>query len=286
MNDKVVIVGDKQTIVPEGVKYITADMIENEWGIEELFLPSTLEKVEPKAFDGLKKLRKLTMPAKFLKPYDEDDEWRLRDKVFGTYALFSTFFSTYDYPSFLEEIVVYGDEKEIDLSMINWQHFIDHIKNKGFIFRIENEVVEVKLPKDQYKQYCPNIYINNSVENVKFSTPTKWTQEQFSFRAPKPNERVLEANAIELTLAPRETYGYNDSRWSCPITINCSAVSYITPVEIACYESDKYQGTELLLLGERLDEEALANLHLGDYPRVLVWEDKETVYKKLLAKGW
>ena len=251
MNDKVVIAGEKQTIIPEGVTYITADMIENEWGIEELFLPSTLEKVDPKAFDGLKKLRKLTMPAKFL-----------------------------------EEIVVYGDEKEIDLSMINWQHFIDHIKNKGFIFRIENEVVEVKLPKDQYKQYCPNIYINNSVENVNFSTPTKWTQEKFSFRAPKPNERVLEANAIELTLAPRETYGYNDSRWSCPITINCSAVSYITPVEIACYESDKYQGTELLLLGERLDEEALANLHLGDYPRVVVWEDKETVYKKLLAKGW
>ena len=103
MNDKVVIAGEKQTIVPEGVKYITADMIDNEYGIEELFLPSTLEKVEPKAFDGLKKLRKLIMPAKFLKPYDEDDEWRLRNQVFGTYALFSTFFSIYGYPSFLEE---------------------------------------------------------------------------------------------------------------------------------------------------------------------------------------
>jgi hypothetical protein len=57
-------------------------------------------------------------------------------------------------------------------------------------------------------------------------------------------------------------------------------------VEISCYEGNKHPGSELLLLGEKLDEEALANLHLGDFPRVVVWEDKETVYKKLLAKGW
>ena len=42
----------------------------------------------------------------------------------------------------------------------------------------------------------------------------------------------------------------------------------------------------MLLLGERLDEEALANLQLGDFPKVVVWEDKETAYQKLLAKGW
>jgi hypothetical protein len=57
-------------------------------------------------------------------------------------------------------------------------------------------------------------------------------------------------------------------------------------VEISCYEGNKHQGCELLLLGERLDEEALANLQLGDFPKVVVWEDKETVYQKLLAKDW
>lgn len=286
MNDKMVIEGKRQTVVPEGTKCLTADMIDNKYEIEELYLPNTVEKVGTKALEDLTRLRKLTMPAKFLKVYDEDDAWRIHNQGFNTSAVFFTFFHPRRLPSTLEEIVVYGDEVEMDLSRIDWEHFMSYSPKTKRVLRIANEVVAVKLPVDVSKNYCPDIYMNNTVENVDVSAATRWTLDKFYFRAPKPNERELDANAIELTMAPKETYRDAGAPWNCPITINCSAVSYIAPVEICCYESDKYPGSELLLLGERLDEEALADLHLGDYPRVVVWEDKETVYNKLVAKNW
>lgn len=283
MSEKITITGEKITRIPDGIQVINADTLDWKFEIEELFIPDSVEKVEAAALEGCSNLRKLTMPARFLKPYDGHDYWTLSREGFNTSSSFFLFFK-YP-PSHLEEVVVYGDETEMDLSIIGWDHFLSYSPKAKRTLRIENELVSVKLPEDVSKDYCPKIFINNYVENIEFSAPTRWTLDKFYFRAPMPDTQELEANAIELTLAPRQTYSYEE-RWCCPITINCSAVSYITPVEISCYEDNKHPGSELLLLGEKLDEEALANLHLGDFPRVVVWEDKETVYKKLLAKGW
>lgn len=283
MSENITITGEKITRIPDGIQVINADTLDWKFEIEELFIPDSVEKVEAAALEGCYNLRKLTMPARFLKPYDGHDYWTLSREGFNTSSSFFLFFK-YP-PSHLEEVVVYGDETEMDLSIISWDHFLSYSPKSKRTLRIENELISVKLPEDVSKDYCPKIFINNYVENIEFSAPTRWTLDKFYFRAPMPDTQELEANAIELTLAPRQTYSYEE-RWCCPITINCSAVSYITPVEISCYEDNKHPGSELLLLGEKLDEEALANLHLGDFPRVVVWEDKETVYKKLLAKGW
>ena len=283
MSENITITGEKITRIPDGIQVINADTLDWKFEIEELFIPDSVEKVEAAALEGCYNLRKLTMPARFLKPYDGHDSWTLSREGFNTSSSFFLFFK-YP-PSHLEEVVVYGDETEMDLSIISWEHFMRYSPKSKRTLRIENELISVKLPEDVSKDYCPKIFINNYVENIEFSAPTRWTLDKFYFRAPMPDTQELEANAIELTLAPRQTYSYEE-RWCCPITINCSAVSYITPVEISCYEDNKHPGSELLLLGEKLDEEALANLHLGDFPRVVVWEDKETVYKKLLAKGW
>ena len=283
MSEKITITGEKITRIPDGIQVINADTLDWKFEIEELFIPDSVEKVEAAALEGCSNLRKLTMPSRFLKPYDGHDYWTLSREGFNTSSSFFLFFK-YP-PSHLEEVVVYGDETEMDLSIIGWNHFLSSSPKAKRTLRIKNELISVKLPEDVSKDYCPKIFINNYVENIEFSAPTRWTLDKFYFRAPMPDTQELEANAIELTLAPRQTYSYEE-RWCCPITINCSAVSYITPVEISCYEDNKHPGSELLLLGEKLDEEALANLHLGDFPRVVVWEDKETVYKKLLAKGW
>ena len=260
------IIGEKFTRIPEDVKCIKVDTIDYKWDIEELYLPETIEKVEVGALDGCLKLRKLTMPARFLCPY----------------ATFYSFFHSTALPRTIEEVVIYGNEVELDLSKVDWEHFKRQAKNRKL--RIENKVIALALQAGSNNTECSDIYINNFVEQVKVSAPSAWTKN-IHYNAPKPNISVLNANAVELTLSPRKTY-YNDSRWACPIIINCSAVSYITPIEIDCYDTTNHQGTELLLLGEKLDEQDLEKLHLGDYPRVVVWEDKDTVYKKLQAKGW
>lgn len=276
------ITGEKFTRIPEDIKYIKADTVDYQWDIEELYLPEAIEKVEIGALDRCSHLRKLTIPARFLSPYDAYDAWKVHGSGVNTCAAFYSFFSNSGLPSSIEEVVIYGDEVELDLSKVDWAHFKRFAKNR--ILRIENKVISLTLQADIYNTECSDIYINNYVENVKVSAPSAW-MKNIHYNAPKPNTAVLDANAIELTLAPRKTYT-GDSRWACPIIINCSAVSYIAPAEINCYETEVHQGSELLLLGEKLDEQDLENLHLGDYPTVTVWEDKDTVYKKLQAKGW
>lgn len=92
-------------------------------------------------------------------------------------------------------------------------------------------------------------------------------------------------NSVELTLAPREVF-CKDKRWSCPIKINVSAITYLYPVELDCYETEKHQGCKLLLLGNRIEEIPIEILNREAYPHVIVWEDYDTVYNKLKVKGW
>lgn len=273
--------GTKTTEILEGVQTIRNNSINCSY-IEVLRLPNSLQTVEAEAFNGCYNLRKLIMPARFILPWDDDNiRYRLgRDNV-NTSAVFFSFFGRY-ISSNLEEIVVFGEEKELDM------HCLDFDPN--IIIRIENEVTSIKfwdkIRKNSYKQdITPKVYVNNYVENVQIDAPAKWDQKNIIFRAPKPNTTETTDNSVELTLAPRVTF-YNDTRWSCPIKINVSAVTYLYPVELACYESEKHQGCELLLLGNRIEDIPLEQLSRETYPSIIVWEDYETVYNKLKAKGW
>ena len=153
------------------------------------------------------------------------------------------------------------------------------------IIRIENELTYLKLGNSFGKRQ-PLIYINNYVENVEIDVDEKiWSRDLFIFRAPQPSLCKLEDCAVELTLAPRETFR-DDTRWSCPIKINVAAITYLCSKEIISFESDKYFGTRLLLLGDRIGDVSLQNLNMETYPFVIVWEDEETVYSKLKEKGW
>lgn len=290
MNDKFVIEngvliqceGMEITKIPEGVHTIRANSISYASSIKELYLPSTLEKIEVEAFTDCRHLSKLVMPARFILPWDG---YRLgRDHVNTSAVLFS-FFGRF-IPSNLEEIIVFGEEKDLDLQ---WFDFEAIQTRQNIVLRIENEVTSIKFGgkiKNISHQYItPKICVNNYVENVQIDIPEEWDQKNITFRAPKPNIVETIDNSVELTLAPRANW-YNDTRWSCPIMINVSAVTYLYPVELSCFESETHLGCKLLLLGNRIEDIPLEQLSRDTYPSIIVWEDYDTVHNKLKAKGW
>lgn len=289
--------GTEITRIPEGVHTIKKDSISsnpyNAFNIKELYLPSTIDynNVEYGSLECCHKLSKITMPSKLLK-YDSKFSTKAHYKYSGTVntsAIFFLFFGR-GLPSDLKEIVVYGDEKDLDLSILDWE-FLQRFQ-RSFTLRIENEVTYIKLGDDEFKRdsyskeiMLPHICINNFAENVAIDASEKWDRGTFIYRAPKANLLETTDNSVELTLSPREM-SYNDKRWECPIKINVSAVTYLYPVELECYETEKHQGCKLLLLGDRIDEMPLENLNRESYPTVIVWENYDTVYGKLKAKGW
>lgn len=277
--------GTKTTEILEGVQTIRNNSINCSY-IEVLRLPNSLQTVEAEAFNRCNNLRKLIMPARFILPWDDDNiRYRLGWDNVNTSAVFFSFFGRY-ISSNLEEIVVFGEEKELDMHCLDFERMHPNI-----IIRIENEVTSIKfwdkIRKNSYKQdITPKVYVNNYVENVQIDAPAKWDQKNIIFRAPKPNTTETTDNSVELTLAPRVTF-YNDTRWSCPIKINVSAVTYLYPIELGCYESETHQGCKLLLLGNRIEDIPLEDMSRNEtYPSITVWEDYETVYNKLKAKGW
>lgn len=281
--------GTEITKIPEGVHTINKVNMSRSrtWDIKELYLPSTIDNVECGSLESFRNLTKITMPSKLLE-YDSKLSYRYRGTSINTSAIFFSFFDGY-LPSNLKEIVIYGDEKEIDLSILDWGYLQRNQRN--FTLRIENEVTYVKLGnelrRDTYTKepIFPHIYINNHVENVVIDASEKWDRMSFIYRAPKANLSETTDKSVELTLAPREM-SYNDKRWGCLIKINVSAITYLYPVELDSYETEKHQGCKLLLLGNRIEEIPLDNLNREAYPHVIVWEDYDTVYGKLKAKGW
>ena len=280
--------GNKITKIPEEVREIKKDTIEYPFLSEELYLPDSLEHVEVEALSSLHSLRKLKIPARFFSSWDSNNSYRLHTKYGGrvnTSAILFSFFGL-SIPSKLQEIVIFGEEKELDWSYFDWEWLLRN--NRKIVIRIENEVTSIRLGdkviEDSYGS--PKIYINNYIEKVSIDyPPVKWDQKNILFRAPKANQTVLQDNAVELTLAPRDTF-YDENRWDCPIKINISAITYLYPVELSCYESEKLQGCKLLLLGNRIEDIPLEQLTREIYPFVIVWENYDTVYNKLKAKGW
>ena len=284
--------GTEITKIPEGVHAINKDSISSAYYIKELYLPNTIDynKVELGALECCRNITKLTMPSKLLGG-DSIFSYRVRNNFKGdinTSAIFFSFFDRY-LPSNLKEIVIYGEENEIDLSILDLDYLQRNQRN--FTLSIENEVTYIKLgdnfKRDTYTKepIFPHIYINNYVENVVIDASEKWDRMSFIYRAPKANLSETTDKSVELTLAPREM-SYNDKRWGCIIKINVSAITYLYPVELDCYETEKHQGCKLLLLGNRIEEIPLDNLNREAYPHVIVWEDYDTVYGKLKAKGW
>lgn len=305
MNKQFVITGEKYTRIPEGVRGINKETIKSSGCIEELYIPNSVELVELESL-YCPNLTKLIIPAKFCLTTKESnkyavayllhkkesvksegtnflDDFMKQGKVHEEYDYTIAFFSFFkDMPIKLKELVIYGEEKELDLSSIRLEKCFSY--NQKPIIRIENKVTHIELG-DYPEGYQPLIYINNFIENVTIDAPAGWTPDCFIFRAPHPNQNELDDSAIELTLAPRCNF-HNDTRWSCPIKINTAAVTYIHPVEITCFEND-YQATRILLLGNRLDEIPIDKFSSDYmYPSIIVWEDMETVYNKLKQKGW
>lgn len=284
--------GTKTTEILEGVQTIRNNSINCSGNIEVLRLPNSLQTVEAEAFNGCNNLRKLIMPARFVFSLDRLLAYKLYQKygneVSSGPVFFSFFASSFSFslPRNLEEIVVFGEEKELDMRCLDFKRMHPNI-----IIRIENEVTSIKfgdkIRKNSYKQdMTPKVYVNNYVEHVQIDAPAKWDQKNIIFRAPEPNTTESTDNSVELTLAPRAIWT-NDTRWSCPIKINVSAVTYLYPIELGCYESETHQGCKLLLLGNRIEDIPLEDMSRNEtYPSIIVWEDYDTVYNKLKAKGW
>ena len=267
--------------IPEGTKRIDKEIIYGKdaiycsLNIKELEIPNSVEQIQAGALGLCSDLKKLKIPTRFC-----------FHKYYDCSAQLSKFISFFERNIVLDELVIYGDETELDLSEIDWSScFGYHMQKLDPIIRIENELTYLKLGNSFGKRQ-PLIYINNYVENVEIDVDEKiWSRDLFIFRAPQPSLCKLEDCAVELTLAPRETFRY-DTRWSCPIKINVAAITYLCSKEMTSFESDKYLGTRLLLLGDRIGDISLQNLNIETYPFVIVWEDEETVYSKLKEKGW
>ena len=268
--------------IPEGTKCINIDTIYEKdtiyrsLDIKELEIPNSVEKIVDEALGECRDLKKLKISTRFCFP----------DYQFSSSSVHPfKFISFFEHGIQLDELIIYGDETELDLSEIDLGRCFRYGCNKNPIIRIENEITSLKLG-NKYGDKKPLIFINNYIENVEIEADEKiWSRDLFIFRAPKPNLNQLDDCAIELTLAPRETFR-DDARWSCPIKINVEAVTYLCPKEMTSFESDKYLGTRLLLLGDRIGDISLQNLNMETYPFVIVWEDEETVYSKLKEKGW
>lgn len=294
MDEQFVITGEKCTRIPEGVEFLNGHTIDV-WtarDIEELYLPSSIKTIEVGALSLCgSKLTKLTIHNNFylapvvnkdgdvIREFNEPTSQDLPSITSKIKALFRE--SRYISAS-LKELVIYGEERELDLSSISIEGCFPF--NKKPVIRIENEVTHLTLG-DCPKDYKPLVYINNFIEDVTIDAPAGWTPDCFIFRVPQPNQNELDDSAIELTLAPRCNF-HNDTRWSCPIKINTTAVTCIHPVEITCFENDKYQATKILLLGNRLEEIPIDKFSSECYPHIIVWEDMEIVYNKLKSKGW
>ena len=303
MEELLKITAEKYTKIPDGTRFITKDTINiYSWEIEELHVPDSIVAIELGALKGCSNLRKLVIPAKFcltakeigLKYFSKEkstksdiEQWLDNVMQYGGYRADAALFSFFEneMPTTLEELVIYGNETELDLSEIDLGRCFRYARNKNFIIRIENEITHLKLG-NKFGDKKPLIFINNYIENVEIEADEKiWNRDLFIFRAPQPSQRKLDDCAVELTLAPRETFR-GDTRWSCPIKINVAAITYLCSKEMTSFESDKYLGTRLLLLGDRIGDISLQNLNIETYPFVTVWEVEENVYSKLKEKGW
>lgn len=151
--------------IPEGTIHIDKDIIYGKdamyWSlnIKELEIPNSVEKIKDGALGLCSDLKKLKIPTRFCfhKYYDH---------FVVSSAQPSKFISFFEGDIVLDELVIYGDETELDLSEIDWSScFGYHMQKLNPIIRIENEITYLKLGNSFGKRQ-PLIYINNYVENV------------------------------------------------------------------------------------------------------------------------
>ena len=264
---------DGKLEIPVGVTIIDENAID--WsGVKELVIPESVQTIAPKAFQACYELEKITLPVRFVDSFD---------RVFSDNRE-------------IKEIIFIGVAANVDFSSWSWGiGYTESIYAKIFKFHkpeiyIEGEIsrlqVGAKFGGMNYNNGQYKFYINNFIENVEVEGTDKWTDEDLFFRAPQCRENILDGNLVNLTLAPRSTFT-NDKRWSAPITINASAVTYVYPIEIPHYGTDKPAGCRLLLMGNRLENIPVEEFCKREmYPFIDVWEDYELVINVLKNAGW
>ena len=148
-----------------------------------------------------------------------------------------------------------------------------------------------KFDNDKNGQY--KFYINNFIEDVEVTGTDKWTDEDMLFRAPLPNKKPVDGKLVELTLSPFSidysrdiAHRCTNTLWSNRIMVAADAVTYVKPVALPCYESDRHEGCYILLMGNRLEDIPFEQLHLETYPHIVVWESYDFVIDKLQQAGW
>ena len=205
----------------------------------------------------------------------------------------------------INELLFFGDEKSVDLRWL-WEIYESKIlgfgKHEDYeianrfisgqkIIRFENELETLIMPESKpdwivYNEY--KFYINNHYENITLGNVEKDKDNHFIYRAPKENTTPVDGKLLELTLAPRATFGHGDYRWCAPITINADSVSCIYPSEtMDCYESAKHEGCRIALFGKNSDKEILDRYAKREWwPVITVWESYDFVLNKLRQAGW
>ena len=213
MDKEIIVTGEKQTRIPDGVEFLNECTIESGTisNIEELYLPDTIKMIQIRVLQDCENLRKLIIPANFYrlpikaaKNKEGDTVWRkLEISTKGTHHiqvsesflnisyLLRWLLGARTYNSPLQELVFYGNEKEFYLELPTDLLLFFNYKRPAI--HIEHEVTHVKLDF-QFGfpiSYKPLIYINNFKENVIIEAPASLTPDCFVFRSPKPNQNEL-----------------------------------------------------------------------------------------------
>lgn len=197
----------------------------------------------------------------------------------------------------IDEIIFSGDDRKIDLRWWGCLYFFDQTRKSRSIYniiieshaqkvlRFENEVDFLSVDNFYIKEYT--LYINNYYENVEVEGTDKAKNNQFIFRAPKPNEEPADGKLVKLTKAWNRK-SHEEYFWSKPITLHSAAVTYVEEIELNCYESHQHKGSRLYLIGFVTKElsESDKQYFCEGIPYVDVWENPELVIKKLKKAGW
>lgn len=267
--------------IADGVRYVEAKTFANESSLDfvraevkELFIPMSVREVEVYAFEGFCNLERIIVPARLL---GEDES------VYGEGRFFTRSFvrmlkakrNGWLCPN-LKTVVVFADEDGV----IDFTHYY---APTNAVTYCEGEVKKIIFAEDLSGSY----FINSYIEDVEVVGVDKMHCEKLFFRAPKANATPAKGHLFELTITTRYP-GHKTITapfWSGTCCGHSSAVTYIRPIELPCYEGVK-EGCYMLILREALSNRGRKNLTADDVLSVVVWEDYATVLRKLREAGW
>lgn len=279
--DKIFDFKNGQLSILDGVRFVEAKTFADEDALDftlaqvkELVIPQSVRGVEIYAFEGFCNLEKIIVPAQLL----GEDEGLYSNRTYYTKSFTRMLTSRRNcwVCKNLKTVIVMADKN----GTIDFTHYYMPMKAVTYC---EGEVKKLIFPED----LCGSYYINARVEDVEVAGVDKELCPKLFFRAPKADPTPAKGVIISLTLAPRFTgRKYSGNLWSRPCKLHSRAVTFVEPVDLPCYEGKK-EGCRLMLLGPLFRKNSLKDLaNLDEYPYIIVWEDYETVLRKLSEAGW